>query len=563
MKLMNKILCVSLLTLLLVGCREHIVEEEVLPQDAINFTYRVIDDSYQLDFYVGATVQFYPVVDVTTDCVWDFGDGTATITGDTVTHKFTEAGNYRVTIAANGGKQTNVIFISDIKPIVTIIQEDSICEVKSSFVSFEVELPNPSNLDAVYKWTFPQGTINEAGESVDTFEGIDPGKVKFSRVGSQVVQLQVEMGTLATNEMRSLEVVKKNVQVALNVEAPTLYYVVRGGNLMALKLYDGSAEGIEIDPFDMGVSAGQHTFNILYDNGYIYMLDAGMQFNYIDDSDGVKGDGKITVVAKDASTIETMISNVGGPAFQDPFYGCIVGSDMYYSDRNTGVIRIPLKTRNETYNAEKFPYYFQNNRLAYYGNAGLSYGAITGCVGKIGDTWWWAKTYNGNAIWRFKDSDILDHDSSVADKDNVPQSGAVLSGLSPKAFVYDETNQLIYYTLYDANAGIYASTLEEINAVNVNDPTSFTQYQLLFADGGNVEPIVVNGKSEGSAGEYIGICQLALDKQTGDVYFGYRTGNEVPSGLIRVNAQTKQLEHVLKGVAIYGVTINNTPSKLF
>lgn len=234
MKNIFKLLLLCLFTINFTACKDHIPEVEVLPQEKINFTYAVNDDTYKLDYYVGATIKFYPTKPVTTDCVWSFGDGSEEVVGDTVYHKFTTAGRYVVTLKANDAAKANEIYISDIKPIVTLIQESELCEVLTSYISFEVELPNPDNLKAEYQWTFPEGTTNEAGEAVASFVGLpeDLGKVKFAKVGSQTVSLQVVLGG------RNLELVKKNVQVALNVEAPTLYYATVKGNIMAIKLFD-------------------------------------------------------------------------------------------------------------------------------------------------------------------------------------------------------------------------------------------------------------------------------------------------------------------------------------
>ena len=172
MKNIFKVLLLCLFTINFTACKEHIPGVEDLPQEKVNFTYSVNDDTYQLDYYVGATIKFYPTKPVTTDCKWNFGDGTEEVVGDTVYHKFTTAGRYVVTLKANDVTKSNEIYISDIKPIVTLIQEDSLCEVMTSYISFEVELPNPDNLEAEYQWTFPEGTTNEAGEAVASFVGL-------------------------------------------------------------------------------------------------------------------------------------------------------------------------------------------------------------------------------------------------------------------------------------------------------------------------------------------------------------------------------------------------------
>jgi len=548
---------------LLTACKDHIPSIEEFPLAAVEFTYEVEAEDYHLDYYVGADIKFYPTVKLTSDCKWNFGDGSDPVVGDTVYHKFTVAGTYQVTAEANGGKRTNVIYISDIKPIITLIQTDSLCEVKNSYISFEVELPNPDQLDAIYRWSFPEGTTNENDEPVASFVGTaeELGKVKFAKVGSQTVALTVELGG------RNLETVKKNVQVSLNEDAPTLYYAVKDGNIMALKLpASRSIEGVEIQPYDMGISSGIHPFNILYNGGYVYILDCGKQYVYVNDVDGVLGDGKLTLMAKDASTYETMMSNVGGPAFQDPFYGCIDGDYLYYSDRNTGIFRLPLSTRNETYDKNNglFSYYVQNNYLGYYGN-GMSYGSITGCYARIHDTWYWAKTYQGTGIWRFLESDILTE--STAGEQPAPTSGVLLNLFMCKAFVYDELNGKFYWTIFGNGEGIYSIDFANIENIAGSVTTSvISPYMLTFADGSGVSPNVTpasTNEGEGSSSEYVAICELALDNQTGDVYFGYRPKDKSKAGLCRYNASTGKLEYVIKGVEVYGVTINPEGSKLF
>ena len=560
MKNLFKLLLLCLFTINFTACKDHIPEVEELPEDKINFTYQVSDDVYQLDYYVGATIKFYPTRPVSTDCVWNFGDGSEAVVGDTVYHKFTTAGRYVVTLNANEATKTNEIYISDIKPIVTLIQYDSLCEVMTSYISFEVELPNPDNLEAEYQWTFPEGTTNEAGEAVASFVGLpeDLGKVKFAKVGSQTVSLQVVLGG------RNLEVVKKNVQVALDTLAPTLYYATVGGNIMAVKIPATPTEGVVIEPYDMGVSAGQHMFNILCHENKLYCLDAGKQYYYVNDVDGVMGDGQITIMAADASTIETMISNVGGPAFQDPFFGFIDNGNLYYSDRNTGLITVPLSTRNATYSAAAFPYWLQNNTLGYYGK-GLSYGAISSNLIKIDDTYYWGKIYNGIGIWRFKAGDIL---AAADDKAPAPASGAVLSNLGgtsyPKSFIYNPTTQDFFFTLCGTGEGFYKCTIAELEGIK---DTKTLPAAKTFADGNGCTqrtPDATNKDFEGTSSEPVGITQLAIDEVTGRVYFALRSGSSsVKSGIVYYDPETDKLHYLVEDVDAYAVTINPTLSKLF
>ena len=563
MKNLFKLLLLCLFTINFTACKDHIPEVEDLPEDKVNFTYLVEDDTYQLDYYVGATIKFYPTKPVTTDCVWNFGDGSEELVGDTVLHKFTTAGRYVVTLKANGVAKSNEIYISDIKPIVTLVQYDSLCEVMTSYISFEVELPNPDGLEAEYQWTFPEGTTNEAGEAVASFVGLpeELGKVKFAKVGSQTVSLQVVLGG------RNLEVVKKNVQVALDTLAPTLYYATVGGNIMAVKIPETPSEGVVIEPYDMGVSAGQHMFNIICHEDKLYCLDAGKQYYYVNDVDGVMGDGQITILAKDASTIETMLSNVGGPAFQDPFFGFIDNGNLYYSDRNTGLITVPLSTRNATYSAATFPYWVQNNTLGYYG-MGLSYGAISSNIIRIDDTYYWGKIYNGIGIWRFKSSDILPEGTALPNLELVPASGSVLANLGgtsyPKSFVYNSATQEFYFTLCGTGEGFYKTTIPELEAIKdvKTLPTAKT-----FADGNGCTqrtPDATNKDTEGTSSEPVGITQLALDEVTGRVYFALRSGSSsVKSGIVYYDPATDKLHYLVENVDAYAVTINTNPSKLF
>ena len=559
MKNIFKVLLLCLFTINFTACKEHIPGVEDLPQEKVNFTYSVNDDTYQLDYYVGATIKFYPTKPVTTDCKWNFGDGTEEVVGDTVYHKFTTAGRYVVTLKANDVTKSNEIYISDIKPIVTLIQEDSLCEVMTSYISFEVELPNPDNLEAEYQWTFPEGTTNEAGEAVASFVGLpeELGKVKFAKVGSQTVSLQVVLGG------RNLEVVKKNVQVALDTVAPTLYFATVKGNIMAVKIPATPTEGVVIEPYDMGVSAGQHMFNMLCYENKLYCLDAGKQYYYINDADGVLGDGQITIMAADASSIETMISNVGGPAFQDPFFGYIENGNLYYSDRNTGLITVPLSTRNATYSAAAFPYWVQNNTLGYYGK-GLSYGAISSNLIKIDDTYYWGKTFNGRGIWRFKAGDIL---AAQDDKAPAPASGSLMTSLGtsfPKSFTYNPATQEFFLALYGTGEGFYKMTIPELETIK--DVKALAPYAKYFADGSACTqrvPTASTKDTEGAApDEPVGITQLAIDEVTGRVYFALRS-DDVKSGIVYYDPADDKLHYLVEGVEAYAVTINPNQSKLF
>jgi hypothetical protein len=416
-----------------------------------------------------------------------------------------------------------------------------------------VELPNPEALPEKYTWVFPEGTLNEVGDTVKTFDGKDPGRIKFTNVGSQGVTLKVKLGG------RDLEETVRNVQVAYNQEAPTLYYAVAGGNIMALKLVNNPPAGMKIKPYDLGVKSGQHPLNILFNDSVLYILDCGKQFTYVNDESGVLGDGRITVVSKDGSKVETMMTNAGA-AFDDPFYGYIDGTRLYFTDRNTGIASIPLTDRNRSFSRASFPFYVQNATLGYYGQ-GWSYGAMNAGFGKVNGVWYWGKTYNGNGLFRFSESDILGA-AIESGKGTPPAAGAVLSGMSPKSFIWDATRSTFYFSLFDSGAGgLYKCSLDQLGSINT---TNRTNYRLTLSNGKPTAPIVSAGIGEGSSGEYIGICQLALNSSDGSVYYGFRSGdNDLKSGLMRYNPSTGYIQYLLEGVKVYGVVVNNTKTKLF
>ena len=348
-------------------------------------------------------------------------------------------------------------------------------------------------------------------------------------------------------------------------KAPTLYYAVKSGNIMARKL----AENVT-GSYDLGVSAGEHAFNLLFDNSTLYIIDAGKQFTRLpfdmEFEDNTSGDGLIRAMTADGSSVDTVLSNVGGHTYQDPYYGFIWGNYLYYADRNTGVVRIPLTTRNAQWNIKDYPYYFQNRQLGYY-SRGISYGAINSCIGIVEKLWYWGKTFNGAGIWRFTDSDILPDTESYMTAEK-PKAGGILNSsycnLFPKSFVYDFIRHLFYFSLYDDAAGVYKIALDDIEKLqNINSINDLKPY-LLDADV-QINPITEEDKGEGSDGEYIGICQMAFDMVRGDVYFGYRSANPEETGLYRYNAETNKISLIpdTKGVEIYGVAIDNRWTPLF
>lgn len=556
-----KICLIALLPLFAASCIDNVPEVENLPRDPVSFEY-YIEGDYNLDYYIDSDITFINTSPTQGEAEWDFGDNKSMV-GDTVRHPFDVAGTYNVKLTINGISKSQVIMISDIKPLVSINPiEGGICEVLSTPVSFSLEVPNPKNRRLEYEWSFPARTKSVAGEVIETSSDTLPGEVIFGNVGSQAVRLLVKM------DGRALEEAVLNVPVGYNKEVPTLYYAEQGGHLMAYKLVSDKPADMDILPFDLGLASGEHPFTLLYKEPSLYVLDAGAAWYYQnEDAQASGGDGKISVVAKDGSKIETMLSNAGGPAFQDPFYGCIIDNDLYFTDRNTGVIKVPLATRDAVYSATDFPYFVQHTTLGYYNN-GWNYGCIGGSIGMIGDTWYWCKNYNGQGIFRWKNGDILL--SAITGGGTRPDAGVALEGASflPKSFAYATKSNKICFTLFGTGVeGFYVCTIDELNTITKT--SELTQYKKLY---GELE-FVPNklggafGPAEGHTSEFAAICQIAYDEVNDCAYFGYRNSHNdatcAPTGIYRYNFATDKIELVLESGNVYGMVINNIPTKLF
>ena len=579
-----KVLLIAILPMCVVSCIDNVPEEEILPRDAVSFEYYIDQNSdsvYYLDYYIDSYITFVNTSPETTTgtVTWEFGENAVfepELQGkDTVTCYYTVAGTYKVKLTIGDKSREQVIMIAPIKPIVSATMTDAICEVQKTLVDFNVELPNPQNKPATFVWTFPVGTKDANGNEVLTYESTSPADVpvglQFSHVGSQQVKLAATLGGL------ELEDATLNVQVGYNKEVPTLYYAVQGGRIMAYKLTDAEKPAdMIVNPFDLGVASGQHPFTLLFHDTLLYVLDAGKQFYYVNDENGVLGDGKISVISKDGSKVQTMISNADQAAFDDPFYGCIDGDFLYYANRNTGFMKVPLKDRDKVYSTTEYPYYVNHNTLGY-NNNGWGYGAIGGTLAKINGVWHWAKFYNGNGIYRFQDSDILSAAITQGDATNKPKDGVVLEAY-PKTFVYcakNTTPTLCVYCTGDAYNSLYAGSYDEI--VAITDPLKqLPNYEVQYTDSTGTKSFKTNRTGnipsvEGHTSECVGICQMAYDEVNGCVYFGYRNNYAVkemqdlypPTGIYSYNLATGEVTCLIPGVSVYGLAVNNTPSKLF
>ena len=564
-------LLIAILPICAVSCIDNVPTVEVLPRDAVSFEYFIdqnTESKYYLDYYVDSDITFKNTSPESTqgEPTWDFGDGHIQ-TGDDVVHFYEKAGTYKVRLTIGDYSAEQNVMIAPIRPIVKVKVADPVCEVRKSLVTFEVELPNPKNKPATFAWTFPTDTKNAEDADYATFTGKDindlPAPVKFSHVGSQTVTLNVTLGD------EELESTLLNVQVAYDKDVPTLYYAVQGGRIMAHKLTGGMHPAdMHIASYDLGVASGQHPFNILFKDSLLYVLDAGKQFYYVNDENGVLGDGKISVVSKDGAKVQTMITNAGQAAFDDPFYGFIDGDFLYYANRNTGIMKVALTDRDKVYNINEYPYYVRHNHLHYYGVGGLAYGAVSRNFAKINGVWHWSTCHTSTSTFCFMDDDILSSPVTQGEKDKLPEEGKICDGLKIGSFYYSSKHDQVVFCAMGTTA----------NCISV---CSYAEWKAMVSEGDVAKKAVkFDGKDfasnldgnlpavEGTGVESVGITQIAYDDMNECVYFAYRNNGKVTdrypnTGIYCYSFKTQQITCLIEGVSAYGVAVNNNPAKLF
>jgi len=573
------LLNLSFIATLLLGvsaCVEADPEYTDFPSKDVDFSYAVAPNSageveFAIDYYVVSTIQFTNTSAKQGPSVtWDFGDGQTSTEANPV-HKYAKAGRYQVKLTVEGvGSRTYPIMIYDIAPVLSISSQSAeVLTCNDVEVEFNIFLPNPENKEVKYEWTFPEGAIDAQGQPITKFEGMAhadgtvdyPGKIRFKNIGSQRIILKAVFDTAEGGENRTLEESYVNVQVGADKPYKTLYYAALDGNIKAYKLIPESAlpEGTKNMPFDMGVSSGSMPFTLCYaesevvsegedatvtKQGWVYILDAGKQYTYINDEGGVNGDGKINVMSVDGKSTNLFVSNVGKAAFDDPFFGFVDGDNLLYTDRNTGIRKMSLDARGQV---EANDYLVKNDQLGYY-NRDYSYGAISTsvCRDKNG-TYWWGKCYNGQGIFRF----------NVADLGNLSASPhpVLLANVPMKAFTLDEKRGKLYVWRTKSEGGFYVYPLPKLDAGL--DKAAFEARFLMDADPVN---------STDNEGVYC--TQMAVDSDNGNVYFGFNKESSDQStyttGLKVYNSETQKVESFYDNTdRILGIVINENATKLF
>src|SRR5690606_34295681 len=217
---------------------------------------------------------------------WDFGDG-STSNEQSPVHKYTLPGTYTVVLKVDGSHQVEKkLMIRDIVPVVNYTSTDQVIVFNQTQVSFDVLLENHENKPVEYNWKFPEGTIEE-GIDKNEKSTLESLYVIYGIVGSQNVSLTI------TIDGKELTPVNVNVKVNYNMPAKTLYYAVKGGNIMSKKIIDGLDPELN-NPFDMGYRSGKHPLTLQFSGDWLYVFDAGTRFAFVAEPQYLTaGDGEI------------------------------------------------------------------------------------------------------------------------------------------------------------------------------------------------------------------------------------------------------------------------------
>lgn len=520
------------------ACEEEIVPE-VFPSTEIDFTY----SATSLHYVVGEEINFINLSVKGSSWEWNFGDGTTSSEKNPV-HKYDEPGTYKVVLKVDDTYRVEKkIMISDIVPVVNYTASDPVIVYNQTQVTFDVLLENPENKPVEYTWKFPAGTTGE-GIDEDGNSSLESPSVVFGSIGSQIVTLSI------TIEDKNLAPVNVNVKVNYDQPAPTLYYAVKEGNIMAKKIIEGISSEVN-NPFDLGYRSGKHPLTLQFSSDWLYVFDAGTRFAFVNEPDYLTaGDGEIFVVAHDGSRRESVLENFGGNTFLDFYYGYIDEEDdlIYWADRREGIFRTPMNTRNKKFSLDEYDYYVRNNWLGYYGQ-GIAWGNVNGTITKHNDQWWWGKHTTGAGIFRFTDSDILGR--AKVDGDPVPEAGSILRNFGIRCFVIDDVNQKIYFA--DSRYKMIIKSNLDGSGIEIIDNSPFD------GEGGETEAIFVTGMA--IEGDYLYWAYRGPQPPSGTDPEEYYQANPLHrSGIKRINLtdENSEIEYFIQDVEAYGIAIDHT-----
>lgn len=143
-------------------------------------------------FFVGEKVAFIAGMKDAREVVWDFGDGTAAVTGASVSHNFTQEGNFLVTATVNG-KCTESVNLHVSKVILsgkavnsagTTVADGTVIG-KDYATTGELSIYQSAIAGASYEWTIENDAAFPAKNE-------DKVSYSFTEPGSYVIKLKLD-----------------------------------------------------------------------------------------------------------------------------------------------------------------------------------------------------------------------------------------------------------------------------------------------------------------------------------------------------------------------------------
>lgn len=339
---------------------------------------------------------------------------------------------------------------------------------------------------------------------------------------------------------------------------------------------DGVLHCVDKDGYETTYDVGgvPHTFQLLEFQNRIYGASAGVKFTYDANGNATTGDGKLFYISQiDGNTFQAVvIDNTGSNAYADPMGLYIYGDVLYVNDRNVCVRKVSAYSLALP---TTYPSWMENNWMHYYNN-GWVYGcikagfAITKDVDAAGNEeplYWVGMRYNGNGIFRFKESNI----GNAEAPGSKPDQPAILANinLNLSAFYIDEKNDHFYIYIAsatDVNAGLYRVKYSDLLANP--DPTKFADLNPVLIDGAPIKLEGAAGSQEtgitqlapSEDGEYLYWCYISPESATGSVVGtpaeAYDESNPLhQTGIkrIKLGEETTTVQMLVPGAKGYGI----------
>lgn len=390
-------------------------------------------------------------------------------------------------------------------------------------------------------------------------------QVFHKKHSSKHVGLTFNICTMKTTHLPHLLAILSLIMLGSTtpLNAETSNYTMPNGLYYAGK--DGYIRRInnagEITTYD--IEKRPHTFQLLHYNGRIYGASAGKKTGYSPAENG--GDGKLfTINSVDGHVFQTvMFDNTDGHPHKDPQGVYQYGGELYVTDRNVCIRKISADVVGVS---QSHPSWLENNWLGYYGH-GISYAAIKAGFTITEDPednqplYWLGIRFNGQGIWRFKESDISETNPILPNYEPIFQKAA----LNFSTFYIDEKHNHLYIYFVDYGR-LYRFNLDELLA-NPNPQTITALNPVIIDD----SPIL----SEGPYPEEVGISQLSPDENGEHLYWCYnapKTAEDTYHGTnfdatnpmhqsgikrIKLGEANPVVEIVVSGVEGYGVVAVN------